>query len=123
MCAGRTASREAALTARAARALFTAGHLSLETARMPPADTVKAIQALTLPSHLDKHAAALSPKLTPGYAAPWAARRCGRPRVPGYRRDQNTVHSRALHGADRQSGRSAPSLAPGFRVAALLLHR
>eukprot|EP00892_Ulva_mutabilis_P001643 jgi/Ulvmu1/1147/UM107_0021.1 len=58
--------RTAALTTAAARALFTVGHLSLETAQVPPEDTVKAIQALTLPSHFEQHAAALSPKLTPG---------------------------------------------------------
>lgn len=54
----------------AARALFTIGHLSLETAQVPPETTVKAVQAITLPSHLEQHAAALSPKLTPGSALP-----------------------------------------------------
>lgn len=68
---------------KATRALFTAGHLSLETARMPPEATVKAIQALTLPSRLEEHAAALSPKLTPGCACcPMSRLRDKRSEVP-----------------------------------------
>jgi hypothetical protein len=57
---------------RAIRAVFTVGHLAMETCALPPDDVVTVVQVLTLPSKLEEHSAALSPKLGPSCVPPFS---------------------------------------------------
>jgi hypothetical protein len=58
------------LVRKASNALFTLGHVSLETGQVLDERVLKLIQALTIPTMLQQHSTALSPKLAQGFVSP-----------------------------------------------------